>query len=71
VATLLTWDELSGGVDPKDFTLRTVPLRLAKQRSDPWKGFFALRQSLPAASRAQSARRQDRKRELRSHSGSG
>jgi bifunctional non-homologous end joining protein LigD len=47
VATPLGWDELERGVDPRDFTLFSVPLRLGKLRGDPWKRFEALRQSIP------------------------
>ncbi len=47
VATPLTWDEVNRKLDPAKFTLRTVPDRLGRQRTDPWDGFSALRQRLP------------------------
>jgi bifunctional non-homologous end joining protein LigD len=47
VATPLTWEELRRGVDPQDFTLTTVPKRLASLRKDPWDGYAKLRQSIP------------------------
>ena len=49
VATPLRWDELSAKLDPKSFTIESVPKRLARLKSDPWAGYFAVRQSLPAA----------------------
>ncbi len=47
VATPLRWDELIRKLDPKSFTIRTVPARIARQRSDPWKEMLELRQRLP------------------------
>lgn len=47
VATPLGWDEATRKLDPSVFTLRSVPERLARQRADPWEGFFRLRQHLP------------------------
>ena len=47
VATPITWDEVNRKLDPAKFTLRTIPDRLARLRSDPWEGFDAARQQLP------------------------
>ena len=47
VATPLAWDEVTRKLDPSAFTLQSVPDRLARQRTDPWKGFSALKQQLP------------------------
>jgi bifunctional non-homologous end joining protein LigD len=47
VAVPLRWDELTPKLDPKAFTIRTVPSRLARQRSDPWAEMLELRQRLP------------------------
>jgi len=47
VATPLKWDELTPRLDPKAFTIRTVPARIGRQRSDPWAEMLALRQRLP------------------------
>ncbi|HEX5183417.1 MAG TPA: non-homologous end-joining DNA ligase [Allosphingosinicella sp.] len=47
VATPLRWDELGPKLDPKAFTIRTVPARLRRQRADPWAEMMTLRQLLP------------------------
>jgi bifunctional non-homologous end joining protein LigD len=47
VATPITWAEVNRRLDPRNFTLRTVPNRLARQSNDPWEGFQTLRQRLP------------------------
>ena len=47
VATPLRWDELGPKLDPKAFTIRTVPARLSRQRADPWAEMLTLRQRLP------------------------
>jgi len=47
VATPLAWDEVTEKLDPAIFTLRSVPERLKKRASDPWAGFYELRQPLP------------------------
>lgn len=55
VATPLSWDEVTTKLDTQSFTLQTVPQRLAQLRSDPWRDFSVLRQSLPAAAGETSA----------------
>ena len=35
VSTPLRWDELKAGLDPRRFTLRTLPARLARLKEDP------------------------------------
>src|SRR5512134_477172 len=45
VATPVSWEELSEGVGPGAFSIRTVPDRLERLKQDPWKDFFAIRQS--------------------------
>ncbi|HEY9198511.1 MAG TPA: DNA ligase D, partial [Gammaproteobacteria bacterium] len=47
VATPLRWDELGRLRAADQFTIRTVPRRLAGLREDPWEGFGQLRQRLP------------------------
>jgi bifunctional non-homologous end joining protein LigD len=47
VATPVAWDDVNRELDPAQFTLRTIPDRLAHQRADPWKGFDAARRRLP------------------------
>lgn len=49
VAVPVEWDEVTDGLDPKTFTIDSVPKRLA-ERGDPWAGIGDIRQSLPAAS---------------------
>ncbi|EMI21333.1 DNA primase, small subunit [Rhodopirellula maiorica SM1] len=45
VSTPITWDELPM-VNPGDFTLRTLPTRLAALRTDPWAGLESTEQRL-------------------------
>jgi bifunctional non-homologous end joining protein LigD len=47
VSTPLGWSELAGGVTPGDFTVQTVPRRLAG-RKDPWADFFSVDQAITA-----------------------
>ncbi|MFW5866815.1 MAG: non-homologous end-joining DNA ligase [Armatimonadota bacterium] len=39
VATPISWDELEGGADPREWTIESVPDRLA-QKGDPWAGMM-------------------------------
>ncbi|HUG93798.1 MAG TPA: DNA ligase D [Planctomycetaceae bacterium] len=52
VATPLAWDELSTKTTPDQFTVATVPRRLASLKADPWEGLSAVRQTLTKAMRA-------------------
>jgi len=51
VATPLRWDELTPKLDPKSFTIRSMPGRIARQRSDPWAEMLEISQRLPDAPR--------------------
>jgi len=54
VSTPLTWDELRSGAEPLDFTVRTVPARIAGLREDPWHDYAAAaRQTITRAALAQ------------------
>jgi bifunctional non-homologous end joining protein LigD len=48
VATPLFWEEVERGVRPSEFTVLTVPKRLARLNSDPWAGMATLRQAIGA-----------------------
>jgi DNA ligase D len=48
VATPVTWDEVTPGLDPVRFTIRTVPERLRGLNADPWADIDRIRQRLPA-----------------------
>lgn len=55
VSTPLTWDELSAALDPAQYTLHTVPLRLA-ERPDPMASFFEQRPAIGAVLTALEAK---------------
>jgi bifunctional non-homologous end joining protein LigD len=46
VSTPLGWGELEGPARPADFTVQTVPGRLASSRKDPWADFFSVDQAI-------------------------
>jgi bifunctional non-homologous end joining protein LigD len=47
VATPLEWDEVGDGLDPRAFTVTTVPERVRGLRQDPWSEMDLVRQRLP------------------------
>ena len=53
VSTPLSWEEVENGVLPQEFTVETVPQRLAALRSEPWAEIGKIRQSISAAVRRQ------------------
>jgi bifunctional non-homologous end joining protein LigD len=55
VSSPIDWDELLPRLDPLRLTVRTVPRRLARQRADPWAGYFRSRQRLPVAAMKSAA----------------
>lgn len=46
VATPVTWEELSARLNPKKFTVKTVPSRIARQKQDPWAAYSKSRKPL-------------------------
>ncbi len=48
VATPIAWQAVTARLDPKSFTVLTVPARLSSLKSDPWEGFAATSQRLPS-----------------------
>jgi bifunctional non-homologous end joining protein LigD len=48
VSTPLAWDELDAGDVRARHTIKSVPRRLARLRTDPWKDYFSTRQSITA-----------------------
>lgn len=53
VSMAVSWDEIEKGVRPDEFTVETVPQRLAARAADPWAEIGKLRQSVSAAVRRQ------------------
>lgn len=49
VALPIAWTDLNDRLDPKAFTVKTVPALLQKVKKDPWKDLFKKRQRLPAS----------------------
>ncbi len=48
ISTPIAWDEISEGLKADHFTLDNIGRRLRFLKRDPWRGFFKLRQRLPA-----------------------
>jgi bifunctional non-homologous end joining protein LigD len=51
VAVPLSWKEVEHGIRSDQFTVASLPPRLAGPRHDPWRAMAAIEQSLPAALR--------------------
>jgi bifunctional non-homologous end joining protein LigD len=49
VALPIAWEELKTALQPKAFTIETVPAILAKRKNDPWKDFFKIKQKISVA----------------------
>ena len=49
VATPIEWDEVAAGLDPRAFTVATVPARVRGLRREPWSEMELVRQRLPDA----------------------
>ena len=47
VSVPVTWQELSPARKPDRFTINTVPPRLARLRTDPWRAYWKLKQRIP------------------------
>lgn len=47
VSVPVTWQELSPARKPDRFTIDTVPPRLARLRTDPWRAYWKLKQRIP------------------------
>jgi bifunctional non-homologous end joining protein LigD len=48
VSVPVAWDELSPRLNNEQFTVTSVPQRLARQKRDPWADFFRKPQKLPS-----------------------
>src|SRR5205085_12642504 len=46
VSVPIHWDELSSNFADTFFTIKTLPKRLEKLKSDPWKDFYKVKQRL-------------------------
>ena len=47
VSMPISWNELKPALDPKRFTLQTVPSTLKRRRADPWRDYWTTQQRLP------------------------
>ena len=46
VAAPVTWEELKAGIRPADFTVTSMPRRIASLARDPWHGYDKVKQSI-------------------------
>jgi len=51
VATPLRWDELKALKSGAPYTVKTLPARLKRIKTDPWEGYFATRQAITVKAR--------------------
>jgi bifunctional non-homologous end joining protein LigD len=51
VSVPLAWNELLPARHPDRFTIESVPPRLARLRTDPWRAYWTTRQTIPRAAR--------------------
>jgi len=49
VSTPVSWDEIDEDIRGTHFNLHNVPARIAKQRKDPWAGYWTAKQALTKA----------------------
>ena len=48
VAMPIAWEELKASLQPKEFTIETLPALLKKRKADPWEDFFKVKQKISA-----------------------
>jgi bifunctional non-homologous end joining protein LigD len=72
VSMPLAWGELNARLDPMQFTVNTVPQRIAREGTDPWADIGKLHQNLPELAPEQTGERAEaagtRTRPVRLHS---
>jgi bifunctional non-homologous end joining protein LigD len=56
ISTPLHWNELSDAIKPDHYRVGNIERRLANLRSDPWQGFFEIRQSALVAESSRKAK---------------
>jgi bifunctional non-homologous end joining protein LigD len=56
VAVPIAWDELNARTKPDRWNVRTLPRRLKQLASDPWAGFWDVKQSLPKLANGRNTR---------------
>jgi bifunctional non-homologous end joining protein LigD len=56
VAVPIGWDELTARTKPDRWNVRTLPRRLKQLASDPWAGFWDVKQSLPKLANGRNTR---------------